>query len=188
MLSMVRELEKTADEKMTKSLEALKNNLAKIRTGRVHVGFLDQIEVEYYGNILPLKQVANITLLDSRTLVVKPHEKNLLSVLEKAIRDSDLGLNPASFGEAIRVPMPMLTEETRKDMIKIVKAEGEEVKISIRNIRRDTNHEIKNLLKDKEISEDEAHRSEEAIQKITDKYIDEIDVMVAKKEKDLLEI
>ncbi|MCV2503959.1 MAG: ribosome recycling factor, partial [Neisseriaceae bacterium] len=153
---MLREIEKTVDDKMTKTIEVLRENLTKVRTGRAHVGFLDQVEVDYYGSMVPLIQVANVTLLDSRTLGVKPYEKNMLSGIEKAIRDGNLGLNPASSGDMIRVPMPMLTEETRKDMTKIVKSEGEDAKIAIRNIRREANNDIKNLLKDKEISEDEA--------------------------------
>ncbi|MBN3859777.1 ribosome recycling factor [Neisseriaceae bacterium PsAf] len=185
---MLREIEKTVDDKMTKTIEVLRENLTKVRTGRAHVGFLDQVEVDYYGSMVPLIQVANVTLLDSRTLGVKPYEKNMLSGIEKAIRDGNLGLNPASSGDMIRVPMPMLTEETRKDMTKIVKSEGEDAKIAIRNIRREANNDIKNLLKDKEISEDEARRSEESIQKITDKYIDEVDLIVEEKEKDLLEL
>ncbi|QRN41101.1 MAG: ribosome recycling factor [Neisseriaceae bacterium] len=185
---MLREVEKTVDDKMTKTIEVLKDNLTKVRTGRAHVGFLDQVEVDYYGGMVRLSQVANVTLLDSRTLGVKPYEKNMLNVIEKAIRDGNLGLNPASSGDMIRVPMPMLTEETRKEMTKIVKSEGEGTKIAIRNIRREANNEIKNLLKDKDISEDDARRSEESIQKITDQYINEVASIIEEKEKDLLEL
>lgn len=185
---MLKEIEQTTESKMTKTVEVLKENLMKVRTGRAHTGFLDQVEIDYYGSSVPLSQVANLTLLDSRTISVKPFEKNLVSVIEKAIRDSDLGLNPATSGDLIRVPMPMLTEETRKNMTKIVKNEGEDAKIAIRNIRRDANQDAKNLFKDKEISEDDLFRSEETIQKMTDKFITIIDGIVAEKEKDLLEI
>lgn len=185
---MFSEIEKAIEEKMTKSLEVLKENLAKLRTGRAHIGFLDQITVEYYGSDVPLTQVANVTLLDSRTLGVKPYEKSMLAPIEKAIRVSNLGLNPASFGEALRVPMPMLTEETRKDMTKIVRAEGEETKVALRNIRREANQDIKRGLKEKELTEDDAHQLEEKIQKITNRYTERIEHIVTEKEKDLLEL
>ena len=185
---MLQEIEKIVEEKMNKSINVLKENLTKVRTGRAHSGFLDQVEVEYYGSSVPVNQVASVNLLDARTLVVKPYEKNMISTVEKAIRDAQLGLNPASSGESIRVPMPMLTEETRKNMTKIVKSEAEEAKVAVRNIRRDANQDIKKKLKDKELSEDDAHQLEESIQKITDRHISQIDAIIADKEKDLLEI
>ena len=170
---------------MQRSVEVLKENLAKVRTGRAHTGLLDQVEVEYWGSMVPVSQVANVTLLDAR---VKPFESNMAAKVEKAIRDSNLGLNPAAVGDLIRVPMPMLTEERRKDLIKVVRSEAEEGRVSIRNVRRDANDHIKKLLKDKEISEDEARRGEEAVQKLTDKYIAEADKTLAAKEEDLMAI
>ena len=164
---------------MQRSVEVLKENLAKVRTGRAHTGLLDQVEVEYWGSMVPVSQVANVTLLDARTIGVKPFESNMAAKVEKAIRDSNLGLNPAAVGDLIRVPMPMLTEERRKDLIKVVRSEAEEGRVSIRNVRRDANDHIKKLLKDKEISEDEARRGEEAVQKLTDKYIAEADKTLA---------
>ena len=185
---MIKDIQTTAESKMQKSLEALKNNLAKVRTGRAHTGLLDQVEVEYYGSPVPVSQVANVTLIDARTIGVKPYESNMAGPIEKAIRDSNLGLNPAAMGDLIRVPMPMLTEERRKDLIKVVRAEAEEGRVAIRNIRRDANNDFKHLLKDKAISEDDARRGEEAVQKLTDKYIAEADKMLAAKEEDLLAI
>ena len=180
---MINDIQKTAEGKMQRSLEVLKENLAKVRTGRAHTGLLDQVEVEYWGSMVPVSQVANVTLLDARTIGVKPFESNMASKVEKAIRDSNLGLNPASVGDLIRVPMPMLTEERRKDLIKVVRGEAEEGRVSIRNVRRDANDHIKKLLKDKEISEDEARRGEEAVQKLTDKYIAEADKLLAAKRR-----
>lgn len=185
---MINDIQKTAETKMQRSLEVLSENLAKVRTGRAHTGLLDQVEVEYYGSMVSVNQVANITLLDARTIGVKVYESNMASAVEKAIRDSNLGLNPAAIGDIIRVPMPMLTEERRKDLIKIVRSETEDGRVAVRNIRREANDEIKKLLKEKEISEDEAHRSEEVIQKLTDKYIAEADKLLAIKEEDLLAI
>ena len=185
---MINDIQKTAEGKMQRSLEVLKENLAKVRTGRAHTGLLDQVEVEYWGSMVPVSQVANVTLLDARTIGVKPFESNMAAKVEKAIRDSNLGLNPASVGDLIRVPMPMLTEERRKDLIKVVRGEAEEGRVSIRNVRRDANDHIKKMLKDKEISEDEARRGEEAVQKVTDKYIAEADKLLAAKEEDLMAI
>ena len=185
---MIKEIQTTAEEKMKKSVEALKNNLTKIRTGRAHTGLLDQVDVDYYGSKVPVSQVANVTLLDARTISVKPYESNMTAAVEKAIRDSDLGLNPSAMGDIIRVPMPMLTEERRKDLIKVVRHETEEARVAVRNIRRDANNELKVLLKDKEISEDDNRRGEESIQKLTDKYIAEMDKILDAKEKDLMEV
>ena len=185
---MINEIQKTADSKMQKSLEVLKNNLAKVRTGRAHTGLLDQVSVDYYGSPVPVSQVGNVTLLDARTIGVKPFESKMGAAIEKAIRDSDLGLNPSSMGDLIRVPMPMLTEERRKDLIKVVRAEAEEGRVAMRNIRRDANNEFKALLKDKEISEDDARRGEDAIQKLTDKFVAEVDKTLSIKEEDLMAI
>ncbi len=185
---MIEELKKDAESRMGKSVEALKHELAKLRTGRAHTSLLDHITVEYYGSSVPLSQVANINVSDARTLTVTPWEKQMVSVVEKAIRDSDMGLNPATAGEVIRVPLPPLTEERRKDMIRIVRQEGENAKVAIRNIRRDVLGDIKQLLKEKEITEDDERRAEGEIQKITDKYVAEVDKLVEAKEKDLMEI
>lgn len=185
---MINDIQKDAESRMQKSIEAVKNELAKIRTGRAHPSLLNHITVDYYGSEVPIGQVANIAVEDSRTLTVTPWEKPMVQVVEKAIMTSDLGLNPATAGSVIRVPMPPLTEERRRDLTKVVKHEGEQGKVAIRNIRRDANSDIKSLLKEKEISEDEARGGEEAIQKITDKYIAEIDKLVEAKEQDLLSI
>lgn len=185
---MIDELKKDAETRMGKSVEALKHELAKLRTGRAHTSLLDHITVEYYGSKVPLSQVANINVSDARTLTVTPWEKPMVSVVEKAIRDSDMGLNPATAGEVIRVPLPPLTEDRRKDMIRIVRQEGENAKVAIRNIRRDVLGDIKQLLKEKEITEDDERRAEGEIQKITDKYVAEVDKLVEAKEKDLMEI
>jgi len=185
---MIAELKKTTEQKMQKSLEALKNDLSKVRTGRAHTGLLDHITVDYYGNPTPVNQVANVTLVDSRTIGVQPYEKNMVGAIERAIRDSDLGLNPANSGELIRVPMPMLTEERRRDLIKVVKAEGENAKIAVRNIRRDANNHLKDALKKKEIAEDEERRTQDEIQKLTDRYVVEIDKALAAKETDLMAV
>src|SRR5574343_1963031 len=179
---MIAELKKTIEGKMLKSLEVLKNDLQKVRTGRAHVGLLDHVMVDYYGSPVPVNQVANITLLDARTLSVQPWEKPMLQKVEKAIRDSDLGLNPASQGETIRVPMPALTEERRRDMTKIVKQEGEAAKVSVRNLRRDANTQLKDALKKGDIPEDDERRAQDDVQKLTDKYVAEIDKMLAAKE------
>lgn len=185
---MIPELKKNTETKMQKSLEALKNDLAKIRTGRAHTGILDHVQVDYYGSPVPIAQVANVTLIDSRTIGVQPWEKNMVAKVEKAIRDSDLGLNPATQGEMIRVPMPMLTEERRKEMAKLVKQEGEGAKVAVRNLRRDANNHLKEALKKKEIAEDEERRTQDEIQKLTDKYVAEIDKMLAQKEAELMQI
>ena len=183
---MIKEIQTSAETKMQRSVEVLRENLAKVRTGRAHTGLLDQVEVEYYGSMVPVSQVANVTLLDARTISVKSYESNMAAAVEKAIRDSNLGLNPASMGDLIRVPMPMLTEERRKDLIKVVRGEAEDGRVSIRNVRRDANDHIKKLLKDKEVSEDDARRGEEQIQKLTDKYIAEVDKLLEHKEEDLM--
>ena len=185
---MLEDVKKTAEQKMQKSLEALKNYLAKIRTGRAHTGLLDHVMVEYYGSMVSVNQVANINLGDARTINVQPYEKNMISKVEKAIRDSDLGLNPATNGDLIRVPMPMLTEERRRDLIKVVRSEAEDAKVSVRNVRRDANDQLKKLLKDKEIGEDEERRAQDDIQKLTDKYVAEVDKQYAQKEAELMAI
>lgn len=185
---MINEIQKTAEDKMQKSIEVLRDNLSKVRTGRAHTGLLDQVEVEYYGSLVSISQVANVTLIDARTIGVKPYESKMAAVVEKAIRNSNLGLNPAAMGDLIRVPMPMLTEERRKDLIKVVRADAEDGRVAVRNVRRDANNDIKRLLKDKDISEDDARRAEEAVQKLTDKYIAEIDKILSAKETDLMAI
>ncbi|AUH50927.1 ribosome recycling factor [Chromobacterium sp. ATCC 53434] len=185
---MINDVKKSAEQKMQKSLDAFKNDLAKVRTGRAHTGILDHVMVDYYGSDVPVNQVANVTLIDARTIGVQPWEKPMMAKIEKAIRDSDLGLNPASMGEIIRVPMPMLTEERRRDLIKVVRSEAEGARVAVRNIRRDSNTEFKNLLKDKAITEDDERRGQDDIQKLTDKYTAEIDKALAAKEADLLAV
>jgi len=185
---MINEVKKSAEQKMLKSLEAFRQDLAKVRTGRAHTGILDHVMVDYYGNDTPINQVASVTLIDARTIGVQPWEKPMLSKVEKAIRDSDLGLNPASMGEIIRVPMPMLTEERRRDLIKVVRAEAENARVAVRNVRRDANTDFKSLLKDKDITEDEEHRGQDDIQKLTDKFVAEIDKALAAKEAELLAV
>ena len=185
---MIADLKKSAEQKMQKSLEALKADLAKVRTGRAHTGILDHVTVDYYGSPTAINQVANLTLIDSRTIGVAPWEKKMVGAIERAIRDSDLGLNPSSQGDLIRVPMPALTEERRKELIKVVKHEGEGAKVAIRNIRRDANAHLKDLLKDKEISEDDDRRAQDDIQKITDRYVTEVDKMLQVKETELMAI
>ena len=185
---MIADIKKNAEAKMGQSIAAFKNNPAKIRTGRASPGLLDSVQVEYYGSMVPLSQVANVSLLDSRTLSVQPWEKGMGAKIEKAIRESDLGLNPASMGDLIRVPMPPMSEERRKEMTKIVRAEGENAKIAIRNLRRDANEAVKKLVKDKEATEDDQKRTEADVQKVTDKHIAEIDALVASKEKDIMEV
>ena len=182
------ELTSNAKSKMQKSLESLQSSLAKIRTGRAHAGILDHITVDYYGTPTQLNQVAIINVADATSLIVQPYEKNMKAVIEKTIRDSDLGLNPAASGDNIRIPMPSLTEERRRELIKIVKSEGEGSKVAIRNIRRDCNDSLKKLTKDKEISEDDERKLQEEIQKTTDQYILNIDNMIVVKEKDLLTV
>ncbi|MGC9457293.1 MAG: ribosome recycling factor [Halothiobacillaceae bacterium] len=185
---MVEDIRKDAEQRMKKSIDSLRQELGKIRTGRAHPSILDHITVEYYGSDVPLSQVAKVAVEDARTLTVSPWEKDMVAKVEKAIMTSDLGLNPASAGQVIRVPMPPLTEERRRDLGKVVRAEGENAKVAIRNIRRDANGDFKSLLKEKEISEDEQRRAEEAVQKLTDSFVAEVDAMVDAKEKELLEI
>jgi ribosome recycling factor len=185
---MLEDVKKNADQKMQKSLESLKNDLAKVRTGRAHTGLLDHVMVEYYGAMVAVNQVANVTLGDARTINVQPYEKPMIGKVEKAIRDSDLGLNPATNGDLIRVPMPMLTEERRRDLIKVVRTEGENAKVSLRNGRRDANDALKKLIKDKEISEDEERRMQDEVQKLTDKYVAEVDKLLQAKETELLAV
>jgi ribosome recycling factor len=185
---MLEEIKKTADQKMQKSLEALKNDLAKVRTGRAHAGLLDHVMVEYYGSMVAVNQVANVNLGDARTINVQPYEKNMIAKVEKAIRDADLGLNPATNGDVIRVPMPMLTEERRRDLTKIVRNEAEGAKVAIRNVRRDANDALKKLLKDKEISEDDERRAQDEVQKLTDKAVLEVDKLLQIKEADLMAV
>ena len=185
---MISELKKNIEQKMLKSVEALKTDLAKVRTGRAHTGLLDHVMVEYYGSMVPVNQVANITLIDARTIGVQTWEKPMLPKVEKAIRDSDLGLNPSNMGELLRVPMPALTEERRRDLTKVVRHEGENAKVAIRNLRRDANQQLKDAVKDKLISEDDERRAEDDIQKLTDKYVAEIDKLLAQKEQELMQI
>jgi ribosome recycling factor len=184
----VAEIRKSTESRMQKSLEALKHDLAKVRTGRAHTGLLDHIQVDYYGSPMPIGQVARITLLDARTIGITPFEKKMVSAVEKAVRDSDLGLNPATQGELIRVPMPALTEERRRELIKVVKHEGENAKVAIRNLRRDANNHLKEELKNKTISEDQERRSQDEVQKLTDRFIAEVEKLLAEKEKDLLAV
>jgi ribosome recycling factor len=181
-------IKQSAEQKMGKSLEALKNDLGKVRTGRASTGILDHVMVDYYGNPTALPQVANVSLIDSRTISVSPWEKKMVGAVEKAIRDSDLGLNPATHGETIRVPMPALTEERRRELIKVVRGEAEGARVAVRNIRRDANGALKEMLKAKTATEDEERRTQDEVQKLTDKYIGEIDKMLADKEKDLLAV
>lgn len=185
---MLDAVKKNAEQKMLKSLESLKNDLAKVRTGRAHTGLLDHVMVEYYGSLVAVNQVANVTLGDSRTINVQPYEKTMIGKVEKAIRDADLGLNPATNGDLIRVPMPMLTEERRRDLIKVVRTEAENAKVAVRNVRRDANDALKKLIKDKEISEDDERRAQDEIQKLTDKSVVEIDKLLQIKETDLLAV
>jgi ribosome recycling factor len=182
------EIKKTMEGKMDQSIAAFKNNLTKIRTGRANPALLDTVHVDYYGSILPISQVANVALLDARTISVQPWEKGMGPKIEKAIRDSDLGLNPASMGDLIRVPMPPMSEERRKEMTKLVRHEGESAKIAVRNLRRDANEHVKKLVKDKLASEDEQKRSEAEIQKVTDRHIAEIDQLVTSKEHEIMAV
>ncbi len=184
----VADVRKHAESRMAKSIEALQTELSKLRTGRAHTGILDHVEVEYYGSMVPVSQVANVTLVDARTLSVQVWEKSLSQAVDKAIRESDLGLNPQSMGDVIRVPMPALTEERRRELTKVVKSEGENAKIAIRNLRRDANDQLKKLVKDKAISEDDERRGQDDIQKLTDKNVTRIDELVAKKEAEIMTI
>lgn len=184
----IADIKKTAEGKMTQSIDALKSNLGKIRTGRANPAILDSVMVEYYGSQVPLSQVANVSLLDSRTISVQVWEKGMGAKVEKAIRDSDLGVNPSSMGELIRVPMPAMSEERRKEMTKLVRNEGESTKIAVRNLRRDANENVKKLVKDKEASEDDQKRAEAEVQKTTDRYIGDVDRLVTDKEKEILSV
>ena len=184
----IADIKKNTEGKMEQSIAAFKNNLSKIRTGRANPGLLDVVQVEYYGSMVPLSQVANVALLDSRTISVQPWEKGLSAKIEKAIRESDLGLNPAAMGDLIRVPMPPMSEERRKEMTKLAKAEGEHAKVAVRNLRRDANEAVTQLVKDKEATEDDQKRTEADVQKMTDKRIAEIDQLVAAKEQDIMAV
>ena len=185
---MIADVKKAAEQKMQKSVETLKIDLGKVRTGRAHTGLLDHIKVDYYGTMMPINQVANVTLADAHTITVQPWEKKMVQVVEKAIRDSDLGLNPATSGDVIRVPMPALTEERRKELIKVVHREAENARVAVRNIRRDAITHLKDLLKAKSVAEDEERRAQEDVQKLTDRYVGEIDKALHAKEADLLAV
>ncbi|MDB5812617.1 MAG: ribosome recycling factor [Betaproteobacteria bacterium] len=185
---MIADIKKSAEDKMKKTLETLKNDLGKIRTGRAHIGLLDHVMVDYYGTATPINGVANITLLDARTIGVSPWEKKLAPAIEKAIRDSDLGLNPSTMGETVRVPMPALTEERRKDLVKVVHKEGEAARVAVRNIRRDANNHLKDLLKQKKVAEDEERRAQDDVQKLTDRHIGDIDKLLVVKEAELIAV
>jgi ribosome recycling factor len=185
---MIADVKKSAEQKMRKTVEALKTDLAKVRTGRAHTGLLDHIMVDYYGTPTPIAQVGNVTLLDARTIAVSPWDKKMAPAIEKAIRDSDLGLNPAAMGETVRVPMPALTEERRKDLIKVVRHEGENARVAVRNVRRDAIHHLKELLKQKKAAEDEERRAQDDIQKLPDRSIADIDKLLQQKEADLMAV
>ena len=182
------DIKKTAETKMAKSIDALKGDLQKIRTGRAHPGILDQVSVDYYGSMVPISQVANVSLLDARTISVQPWEKGLGAKIEKAIRESDLGLNPASQGDLIRVPMPALTEERRRDLTKVVRHAGEDAKVAVRNLRREANEHLKKLLKDKAVAEDDERRAQDDVQKLTDRVVIEIDKLVHAKEAEIMAV
>ena len=184
----IADIKKSAEQKMLKSIEAFKNDLGKIRTGRVHIGLLDHVQVDYYGSMMPINQTANVTLLDARTIGVQPWEKKMVGVVEKAIRESDLGLNPSTQGDMIRVPMPALTEQRRKELVKVVKGEGETARVAVRSLRRDANEQLKKLLKDKAVSEDEERRAQDKVQKLTDKSIAEVDKLLMAKEAEILAV
>jgi ribosome recycling factor len=184
----IAEIRKSTEQKMQKSVETLRHDLAKVRTGRAHTGLLDHVLVDYYGSMVPIAQVANVGLGDARTITVQPWEKKMAPVIEKAIRDSDLGLNPATHGDVIRVPMPPLTEERRRELTKVVRHEGETAKVAVRNLRRDAIAHLKDLLKKKEVSEDEERRAQEEVQKLTDRFVAEIDKLIAEKEKEIMTV
>jgi ribosome recycling factor len=184
----IAEVRKSADQKMQKSIESLKTSLARIRTGRAHAGILDHVQVDYYGSPVPINQVANVTLVDARTIGVSPWEKKMAGPIEKAIRDAGLGLNPVSMGELIRIPMPPLSEERRRELTKVVKGEGEHARVAVRNLRREANEQLKKLLKDKTISEDEERRAQDDVQKLTDRFVAEIDKLLATKEQEIMTI
>jgi ribosome recycling factor len=185
---MIAELKKSTEQKMGKSLESFRGDLAKVRTGRAHTGLLDHVSVDYYGTPTPLNQVAKITLMDSRTISVMPFEKKMMAAIEKAIRESELGLNPAATGDSVRVPMPSLTEQRRKELIKVVKHEAENARIAVRNLRRDAIHTVKEALKKKEISENDERRAADDVQKLTDRFIAEIDKQLQQKEAELMAV
>lgn len=185
---MLQHIQNDAKTRMQKSFETLETHFAKIRTGRAHPSILDSVKVDYYGSDVPISQVANINIEDARTLTVQPWEATMIQPIEKAIMMSDLGVNPVTNGNMMRIPMPMLTEERRKEFAKLARAEAEQARVAVRNIRRDANNDVKNLLKDKEITEDEAHRSDDAVQKLTDEFVKKIDQLLAEKEASLLEI
>lgn len=184
----IAEVRKSAEQKMQKSIESLRAGLAKIRTGRAHAGLLDHIHVDYYGSMVPIGQVANVTVQDARTIAVQPWEKKMVQVVDKAIRESDLGLNPSTSGDLIRVPMPPLSEERRRELTKVVRHEGEQAKVAVRNLRRDANEHLKKLLKDKQVAEDEERRAQDEVQKLTDRTVAEIDKLVHAKEADVLAV
>jgi ribosome recycling factor len=184
----IADIKKTAEAKMARSIESFKNELQKVRTGRAHPGLLDQVQIDYYGSLLPISQVANVSLIDARTISVQPWEKGMAAKIEKAIRESDLGLNPSSMGELIRVPMPALTEERRKELTKVVRNAGEDAKVAVRNVRRDANDHAKRLLKDKLITEDDERRSVDEVQKLTDRTISDIDKLVQGKEGEVMAV
>jgi ribosome recycling factor len=184
----IADIKKNAEQKMLKSIESFKAELSKIRTGRAHPGILDQVQIDYYGSMVPISQVANVSLIDARNISVQPWEKGMGAKIEKAIRESDLGLNPSTQGDLIRVPMPALTEERRKELTKVVKNAGEDAKVAVRNVRRDANEHAKRLLKDKEITEDDDRRSQDDVQKLTDRTIIEIDKLVQGKEAEILAV
>jgi ribosome recycling factor len=185
---MLAELKKTTEQKMARSIEAFKGDLGKVRTGRAHTGLLDHVMVDYYGSATPLIQLAKVTLLDARTIGVAPFDKKMLPAVEKAIRDANLGLNPASMGDTVRVPMPALTEERRKELIKVVRHDAENARIAIRNLRRDANHHLKEALKKKEVSENDERRTQDEVQKLTDRSIGEIDKLLQQKETELMAV
>ncbi len=185
---MISELKKTTELKMKKSLEALKNDLGKVRTGRAHTGLLDHVTVDYYGTPTPLSGVANVSLIDGRTIGITPWEKKMIGPIEKAVRDADLGLNPSAMGDVIRVPMPALTEERRRELVKVVRGEAENARVAIRNLRRDANHGLKEALKKKDISEDDERRAQDDVQKLTDRHVAEVDRMLQHKEAELLAV
>jgi ribosome recycling factor len=184
----VADIRKGTEQKMQRSIDAFRNDLSKIRTGRAHTGLLDHIQVDYYGSPVPISQVANLTLVDARTIGVQPWEKKMVPVVEKAIRESDLGLNPATHGDVIRVPMPALTEERRRELTKVARSEAETARVSVRNLRRDANEQLKKLVKDKEISEDDERRAADEVQKLTDKFVAEIDKLVSTKEAEIMTV
>lgn len=187
-MTTLADVKRNAEQKMQKSIEALKGDLSKVRSGRAHTGLLDHVMVDYYGNQMPITKVANVTLIDGRTIGISPWEKKMLGAIEKAIRESDLGLNPATQGDMVRVPMPLLTEERRRELTKVIKHEGENAKVAVRNLRRDANQALKELLKNKTVSEDQERRAQEEVQKLTDRYIADIDKMLAAKEAELMAV